>query len=67
MFRYQFAVTVVQFQLAVVMSFVASHYANYALVASGKHCQKHLPWKGDGKTLDECRTAVLADWHCNLG
>jgi hypothetical protein len=40
--------------------------AYYALVASGKHCQKNLPWKGDGKTLDECRTAVLADWNCNL-
>jgi hypothetical protein len=40
--------------------------ADYTLVASGKHCQKNLPWKGRGKTPAECRAEVLADWNCNL-
>jgi hypothetical protein len=38
---------------------------DYELFGDGKTCQKNLPWKGSGKTLAQCRQAVLDDATCD--
>ena len=54
--------------LLLLLAVPAALAADYELVASGKECQTSgswKDWKGSGKTLDQCRAEVLADWDCD--